>query len=250
MKKNVRILIVEDEFITLDLLRSYIEEIGYEVSGDAMRADEAIKILEQGDTDIALLDINIKGKQNGIWIAEQIYQKYHIPVIFTTAYSDPRTIQHATQTHPSGYLIKPFHKEDIFAAIEIALCNYAHALPPSVPPQKNENTDTNSSANQSIFIKEGLTFKKIHIENIIYIEAYKNYLELHLKNQKVVVRSTLQKFYDFLPKTNFIQIHRSFIINSHYIEAVKADSIAIACTDLPFSKNYKDNLFDKLRFFA
>ena len=81
MDKNVRILIVEDEFVTLDLLRDYLEESGYEVSGDAMSADEAIKILEKGETDFAMLDINIKGDKNGIWVAEQIQKKYKMLMV-------------------------------------------------------------------------------------------------------------------------------------------------------------------------
>lgn len=246
MKKNVRILVVEDEFITLDLLRSYVEDIGYEVSGDAMRADEAIKILEQRDTDIALLDINIKGKENGIWIAQQIQQKYHIPFIFTTAYNDQHTIKNAISTKPSGYLIKPFNKDDIFAAISVALRNYAHQIPPSVTAPKNAEEDTELLINQAIFVKEGLIFKKIVIANILYIEAYKNYLELHLASQKVVVRSTLQKFYELLPPNDFVQIHRSFIVNVNYVEAIKVDSILISLTELPLSKNYRDIFLHKL----
>jgi len=110
MNKNVRILIVEDEFVTLDLLRDYLEESGYEVSGDAMSADEAIKILEKGETDFAMLDINIKGDKNGIWVAEQIQKKYKIPFIFLTAFSDSATVKTAAGTHPYGYLVKPFTK--------------------------------------------------------------------------------------------------------------------------------------------
>ena len=69
MQKNIRVLIVEDEFITMDMLRDYLEQSGYDVSGDAMRADEALDILERFDTDIVLLDINLKGEKDGIWIA-------------------------------------------------------------------------------------------------------------------------------------------------------------------------------------
>lgn len=75
MNKSVRVLIVEDEFITMDMLRDYLENSGDEVSGDAMRADEAIDILERFDTDIVMLDINLKGDKDGIWLAEQIRQK-------------------------------------------------------------------------------------------------------------------------------------------------------------------------------
>lgn len=250
MKKRVRILIVEDEFITLDLLRTYVEDIGYEVSGDAMRAAEAIEILEQRDTDIVLLDINIKGNQNGIWIAEQICKKYHIPFIFITAYNDPHTIQNATKTHPSGYLIKPFSKDDIFAAIEVALQNYAHTYSPSVTAPQIGEVATALRIDPAIFIKDGLTFKKINIGDICYVESCKNYLELHLSNQKLVVRATLQKFYDMLPKNDFVQIHRSFIVNIRFIDTIRLDRIYIGTSNLPLSKNYKDDFYAKLQFLA
>ena len=117
MEKNVRILIVEDEFVTMDLLRDYLEESGYEVSGDAMSADEAIAILEKGDTDFAMLDINIRGEKDGIWVAEQINQKYKIPFIFLTALSDSPTVKAAARTNPYGYLVKPFKQADIFTTM-------------------------------------------------------------------------------------------------------------------------------------
>ena len=69
MKKNVRVLIVEDEFVTLDTLRNYLEDSGYEVSGDAMRAEEALCFLEKSETDIAILDIQLKGGKDGILFA-------------------------------------------------------------------------------------------------------------------------------------------------------------------------------------
>lgn len=98
--------------------------MGYEISGDAMNPREAIDVLERLDTDLAILDINLKSEQDGIWIAKEIRPNYHIPFIFLTAYSDKQTIQRAAEVNPYGYLVKPFSKADILASIEIALKNY------------------------------------------------------------------------------------------------------------------------------
>jgi CheY-like chemotaxis protein len=110
MDNNLRILIVEDEFITLDLLKDYVIELGYHVSGDAINAEEAISVLEKNETDLVLLDINLTKEKDGIWIAEQINTKYKIPFIFISAYSDAETIKKAAFWHPSAYLVKPVKK--------------------------------------------------------------------------------------------------------------------------------------------
>ena len=106
--KQVRILLVEDEFITRDSLREALEDMGYHISGEAMRAEQAIKILEEGKTDLAILDIHLKGELTGIWIGKQIQRDYHIPFIYLTAFGDKNTISEATQTAPAANLSKPF----------------------------------------------------------------------------------------------------------------------------------------------
>ena len=163
MDKNVRILIVEDEFVTLDLLRDYLEESGYEVSGDAMSADEAIKILEKGETDFAMLDINIKGDKNGIWVAEQIQKKYKIPFIFLTAFSDSATVKTAAGTHPYGYLVKPFTQADIYTTIEIALTNFNEQRRGHRASEHQPDSHSVLQLTDTIFVKDNLVFKKITI---------------------------------------------------------------------------------------
>lgn len=249
MEKKIRVLIVEDEFITMDTLRDYLEESGYEVSGDAMRAEEAIDILERFDTDIVMLDINLKGEKDGIWIAEQIRQNYQIPFIFLSAYSDATTIERAASTNPYGYLVKPFSKADIFTAIEIALKNYAKEVRPLDIPEPNWADGSELLINQFIFVKDNLTFKKIVISEISYIQAYKNYIELHLQGQRVVIRSTLQKFTSILPQKYFLQVHRSFVVNIRFVDEISPNQINIGDQSIPLSKSYKDEFIKKFNFF-
>ena len=249
MEKNIRVLIVEDEFINLDLLRDYLEDAGYEVSGDAMKADEAIEILERFDTDIAILDINIKGEKDGIWIATQIRKKYHIPFIFLTAYSDPKTVARAAEVNPYGYLVKPFTQADIFTSIEIALKNCAKEKGTyDLPKETNEET-TELAIGDFIFVKDDYIFKKILIADIHFIQAYKNYLEISFANARIVFRSTLQKISEVLPKKHFMQTHRSFIVNINFIDSVNADMIVMGNKEVPLSKTYKEEFSKKMRFF-
>ncbi len=249
MQNKVRILVVEDEFITLDMLRDYLENSGYDVSGDAMSADEAIDVLERFDTDLVLLDINIKGDRDGIWIAEQIRQHYQIPFIFLSAYSDAPTIERAANTYPYGYLVKPFTQADVFTAIEVALKNFAREVRPLNLPEQNWADGAELLINQFIFIKDNQTFRKIVIADIHFVQAHKNYIELHFSNHRAVIRSTLQRFSKVLPQTHFVQTHRSFLVNMRFIDEINAQTLKVGEQTVPLSKANRDDFLKKINFF-
>ena len=121
MEEAVKILIVEDEYITAKTLSSFLESSGYTIIGIAMDVDEALSYLEDEVIDCVILDINLNDKKDGVWIANHIKENYHIPFIFLTAYTDKDTITKAIQSSPYGFLAKPFQKIELFSAIEIAL---------------------------------------------------------------------------------------------------------------------------------
>jgi DNA-binding LytR/AlgR family response regulator len=245
MGKNIRILIVEDEFVTLDLLRDYLEESGYEVSGDAMSAEEAMVILEQGKTDLALLDINIKGDRDGIWLAEQINKKYRIPFVFLTAFSDSPTVKAATKTNPFGYLVKPFSQADIFTSIEIALNNHNKFKETLTEAGK----EPEKIIKDSIFIKDESGFKKIFLKEIRFIKAYKNYLEINLADKRQIIRSTLSDFIQLLPSETFIQTHRSYIVNFELLENIGGNFVVVSNTEIPLSRRFREPILKRLNIY-
>lgn len=249
MKKKIRVLIVEDEFITLDTLRDELEDIGYEISGDAMKAPEALAILERGDTDIAILDIHLKGSKSGIWLGAQIRDKYHIPFIFLSAFSDRKTIAEAAETKPASYLVKPFTQADLYTAIEIALLTHAKNVEGLQLPESHSRVTGELLIKDSIFVKEDMTYKKIPIRDIRYVEAFKNYLELQLSTERHVIRSTLKDFLAVLPESNFLQTHRSFIVNVEQISEMGGNFLQIGDKMVPVSRAHKQTVLDRLNFY-
>ena len=249
MNNKIRILLVEDEFITLMNLRNSLEEIGYAIAGDAMNATEALDILEAGNTDLAILDINLKGEKTGIWLAAQIKQKYKIPFIFLSALSDTKTIQEATATEPYGYLVKPFSAPAIYAAIEIALNNFAREHDTSNLSDSPQPVSQELLINDSIYVKEDLVFRKIPIKQIIYVQAFKNYLELFFAGGSHVIRSTMKDFIAILPADHFVQTHRSFIVNIDRIEKIGDKFARIDAIDIPISNTYREEVLRRLKFF-
>jgi DNA-binding NarL/FixJ family response regulator len=122
---QIRVLIVEDEPVVATDIAQCLEDLDYEVCGKALTVARAHHLLETTYPDIALLDINLEGKQEGIELAKLIREKYNIPFVFLTSYADKNTIREAKLVHPSGYVVKPFDEQDLYAALEIALFNHS-----------------------------------------------------------------------------------------------------------------------------
>ncbi len=116
-----KILIVEDESIVALDIKRRLEKLGYQVTGMAARAQQAMTLIEDDLPDVILMDIHLKDSMDGIDIANVINQKYQVPVIFITAYSEDTTVGRASQARPYGYLLKPFSERDLYAVIKISL---------------------------------------------------------------------------------------------------------------------------------
>lgn len=127
---EIKILIVEDEPIIAEDIASALKKNEYEVSGIAYDLMDALHELKTNTPDLALLDINLNGAQEGIEIADYISKNYHFPFVFLTSYSDKGTLEKAKHTEPSGYIVKPFSEAGLYSTIEIAMYNFA---------QKNKN---------------------------------------------------------------------------------------------------------------
>ena len=120
----MNILIVEDQaLIALDL-KLILEELNYSVCGVAQNYHQAIDLLETGNPDLVLLDINLNDNKNGIDIAHHINKK--IPHVFVTANDDQLMFEKIKETNPYGYINKPFQISDIHSSIEIALNKFKH----------------------------------------------------------------------------------------------------------------------------
>ncbi|WP_211531379.1 response regulator [Methanocalculus chunghsingensis] len=120
------ILIVEDEAVTAMVLKTSLTEMGYSVCGISATGERAVEMAGELRPDLILMDIMLAGKMNGIEAAEQIKEKYRIPLIFLTAFSDDRYIHEAKLTEPFGYILKPVRELELRTTIEMAF--YKHAM--------------------------------------------------------------------------------------------------------------------------
>ena len=121
---EARILIVEDDAIVAHDLKNRLTGMGYFVVFITSTGEEAVQQAGLHLPDVVLMDIHLAGKMDGITTAHQIGEKYQIPVVYLTAYSDDETLARARETRPAGYVLKPFDPRSLYVAIEMAL--YTH----------------------------------------------------------------------------------------------------------------------------
>ncbi len=120
MREKKKLLIVEDEFMLAALMRRNMELLGHEVCESVATGEEAIESAKREQPDIVLMDIRLAGGMDGIEAAQEIGDRYGIPIIFMTGYSDPLVEQRARELDPVAYLLKPVGPLEIEAAIASA----------------------------------------------------------------------------------------------------------------------------------
>ncbi len=119
---------VEDEILVAREIEGSLHKIGYCVVGIAASAETALEQIAELQPDLVLVDIVLKGEQDGVYVAQQVRDRFHIPVVYLTAYVDDLTLERAKLTSPFGYILKPFGQHDLRATIEIALAQYQAGL--------------------------------------------------------------------------------------------------------------------------
>ncbi len=118
MPGKVKILVVEDEAITALLLKTELDQIGYQVCAVLATGEEAVNAAKKNHFDVVLMDIRLAGQMNGIEAAKEITAHYEVPIIFMTGYADNHIEAQAQELHPAAYLNKPVDLDEIKQIID------------------------------------------------------------------------------------------------------------------------------------
>ncbi len=121
---KAKILIVEDEKITAMDIQNILETLGYEVPAIVCSGEDAIEKAAKLSPDLVLMDIVLKRDMDGIEAAEEIRNRFNVPIVYLSAYGNEETLQRAKITEPFGYILKPLEERALQTTIEIAL--YRH----------------------------------------------------------------------------------------------------------------------------
>ena len=234
---KTKCLIVDDEALARNVLEKYISEIGaLELVFQSNNALDALSYMAQNSVDIIFLDINMP-ELNGL---EMIRTLPNPPkIIICTAYSE-----FALESFEYGvtdYLLKPIKFERFVKAVN-------RIIQMNISGSKTmEDNGSTAQGISSIFVKENSIIRKIDFEDILYVEAYGNYLKIETKPHQFVVRGTLTEFGIKLPDNLFIRIHKSFIVSIPSIKKLEGNILVIGNKEIPVGHLYRNELIKKLK---
>ena len=121
---SLKVIVVEDDAVISMKIEQDLLDAGHVVLDVVHNSERALDAIHNNQPDMVLLDINIDGTRDGIEVATIINEKYDIPFIFITAYSDVNTLERAKVTNPCGYIVKPYKASDLYTTLTIGLFNY------------------------------------------------------------------------------------------------------------------------------
>lgn len=229
-----KVLIVEDEPLARGILEGYVSQIPtLSLSASIGNALEAFGILATQQIDLILLDINLPDI-NGMKFIKSV--KHAPAIIFTTAYPD--FALESYELNAIDYLLKPISFERFQTAIDKFL-NKDLGSNPTENPSKN-----------NLFVRSEGKWMNMEIPKIKYIEALKDYVKVHLEDERLVIHSTMKNFEEQLkPYAAFVRVHKSFIVNLHWVQQIDGNQVYIDGQTLAIGATYKDELQSRLKKF-
>ena len=223
----IKCIVVDDEPLAQKGLTEYIRDIPtlhlVAVCDNAVQAYEYIK---NKQADLVFLDIEMPDI-TGIDLLKSLADKP--AVIFTTAYQ-----QYALQGYELDvidYLVKPISFERFSKAVNKAVEFIQAKIKTGVEEERGY-----------FFVKVNYTIEKIFYEDVLYIEALQNYIAIHLAERKIISYMTISNMMKQLPSSQFLRIHKSYIVSLQKIDSIIGNKITIGSSSLPVSRNIKDAL--------
>jgi two-component system LytT family response regulator len=214
----IQCLVIDDEPLATQVLVRYIQDHSrLELAAVSFNALQAFEVLHRQKIDLMFLDIKMPGI-NGMDFFRSL--KDPPPVIFTTAYSGYAVESY--ELDALDYLVKPITEERFSRSI-------AKMLKISLQAAPREKKD-----HLYIKVNEGLV--KIIFADIIYLEAMKDYIKVITRSQKVITKMTMKTMDELLPLTDFLRVHRSFIVSLKEVTAKSGNILQVGGKFIPVEK--------------
>lgn len=217
--KEISCIIVDDEILAIRLLQTYIDQTsGIGLKGHFTNPLEALAFLSKEAVDLIFLDIQmpqLKGTDMALRLSPENQ------VVFVTAYA--RYAAESYDIDAADYLVKP-----------IRLMRFQQ----SVDKVRRRMAVLQEKDHLTLTVKSGYDLVRINLEKVEYIESMKEYVAFVTTEKKVLSYMNMQSVMNELPKESFVRIHRSYIVNTRYIQSLKGKTLILKSTSLPVSRSY------------
>lgn len=239
-----KIILIDDEPLARDLLREYLQDFqDIEIVQECGDGFEGIKAIQQHKPDLIFLDVQMP-KINGF---EMLELTDPMPaVIFTTAFDE--YAMKAFEIHAVDYLLKPFSKDRLQKAIQ----KWQQTAAPEALQQLLETPLPLTGEHQRIVVRDGSSIRIIPIQDVLYLEAYDDYVKVVTRQDVYLKKKTLSFYEQTLPTSAFLRVHRSFLIRLDQLTRVepfeKSGHIALLSngSKIPLSRTGYSRLKEQL----
>lgn len=229
--KPLRCVAVDDEPWALALIEDYIHKTPFlELVYKSNSAIDALEFLQHAQVDLLFLDIQMP-ELTGMQLMKLSQNK--VPVILTTAYSEYAL--EGYEYNVVDYILKPITFDRFYKAAEKARQQILRAetfTETSISQPENNN--------DFMFIKTDGKLIRVPFEDILYIEGLKDYLSVVTKEEKLITLQSLKNMEELLPGSNFIRVHKSFIVALNKIDTVEKNRVFIREDVIPIGETYKE----------
>ena len=232
----INCVIIDDEPLARKGLREYISDVDFlHLAGEYDNALKATEMISRGEAQLLFLDIQMP-KITGLEFMKTLQKP--VPVIFTTAF--PQYALDGFDLNALDYLVKPI-SFDRFLKAALKAKEYYEVR------QKNDADKTPvAEVGDYFFIKADNKLVKVLFSDILFIEALQNYVVIHTQEKKLITYLTFKSVEEYLPSSQFIKVHKSFIVSATKIDSIEGNDIRIGQHYIPISRNLKDDVMDKL----
>lgn len=231
----MRCIIVDDEPIARKGIQKLVARISQlELLDSFNSAEAAAGYMQITNVDLIFLDIQMPGV-NGIEFARSIPK--HTLIIFTTAYSEYALDSY--EVDAVDYLVKPIDAAKFRKAVDKAIT--FHSLLLDEDKKSVENVE-----DECIFVKSDRKYFKVNLKDILFIEGLKDYVIIQLDGQRIITRMNVKTIHDLLPKSIFLRINRSYIVNRNHIESFDNNDVFIKQHEIAIGNSYRDAFFEEL----
>lgn len=231
----IKCIIVDDKPLAIDVLKHYIDKVPFlELVFSTTNPLEGLDKIILGGIDLVFLDIQMP-ELTGLQFIKII--KDRCLVIFTTAYAEYAV--EGFENDAVDYLLKPISFERFYKAAEKAEFVF-NAL-------KTTNKQSIKSAQEvqttHIFVKTEYKLVRINTSDILYIEGMQNYVTIYTAKEKIISLQTMKKTEEQLPSSQFIRIHKSYIVAINKINSVERNRIQIVDQNIALGETYRDAFY-------
>lgn len=229
----IKCIAIDDEPLALEVIENHISKVEQlELVGTFTNPLKAFSFLKENEVELIFLDIQMP-ELSGLDLLKLIPKRPH--VILTTAYSEYAL--EGYELDVSDYLLKPILFERFFKAINKVEKYMALEFKEA---QSGEAINQIQSNNNFIFVKTEYKTVKVNLDEILYIEGWKDYVKIHLKEEVILSLLSIRVLEQQLSESMFLRVHRSFIVAHNAIESIERNRIYINGNWIPVGGSYKE----------